>query len=483
MSLPKSPSWVRWAVSVCSAISGTTSPTKTNTIRGPTICRGCTAGRRPGRGAFLPHPIQLARRLWGMRAGKLFFQTFSDFLLGLSAADNLSPFGRSNIQTIQANEGAGPQRRTAVSLPQLLRRGLHSGRCQGELAFDCESGLALGICRARRSTPPAPSATPGRRCCSRLPIPPASGTLVGNTVAANYNPNLINPYTGQPFGAPPAGVLVRSTNSFYQNGAPLDTLRAALRFRLAAARGAAAGWRCAAATAGSTSRPLTARNAAGAPLFTAPPFAQGFTNADSSNNLSSLAKALPRHHARLRTAHAHFAAFRPHRGPGLRDSAAPAMEHERAVAAVPRTLSLDIGYVGSQGKPSADRARPEPAAAGQRGNPVNCGYDGVAADCITTNTAENANLRVPFSARRPPRWPTMSSPARRRITACRRRCASRRRTACRFRRLTRTPAPRTIPRIYNDPNNLSLDWARASFDRTHRFTRTSIISCRLGRAG
>ena len=24
--------------------------------------------------------------------------------------------------------------------------------------------------------------------------------------------------------------------------------------------------------------------------------------------------------------------------------------------------------------------------------------------------------------------------------------------------------------IYNDPNNLSLDWARSSFDRTHRFT-------------
>src|SRR5260370_17749399 len=24
--------------------------------------------------------------------------------------------------------------------------------------------------------------------------------------------------------------------------------------------------------------------------------------------------------------------------------------------------------------------------------------------------------------------------------------------------------------IYNDPNNLALDWARSSFDRTHRFT-------------
>ena len=32
---------------------------------------------------------------------------------------------------------------------------------------------------------------------------------------------------------------------------------------------------------------------AGLPQFTAPPFAQGFTNADSSNNLSSLQKPFP----------------------------------------------------------------------------------------------------------------------------------------------------------------------------------------------
>jgi len=31
-------------------------------------------------------------------------------------------------------------------------------------------------------------------------IPPAGGTLLGNTVAANYDANLVNPYTGKPFG-------------------------------------------------------------------------------------------------------------------------------------------------------------------------------------------------------------------------------------------------------------------------------------------
>ena len=44
----------------------------------------------------------------GGARGKITFQTFEDFLVGLSAADNLSPTGRSNIQSVQANEGVGP---------------------------------------------------------------------------------------------------------------------------------------------------------------------------------------------------------------------------------------------------------------------------------------------------------------------------------------------------------------------------------------
>lgn len=44
----------------------------------------------------------------GGARGKITFQTFEDFLVGLSAADNLSPTGRSNVQSVQANEGVGP---------------------------------------------------------------------------------------------------------------------------------------------------------------------------------------------------------------------------------------------------------------------------------------------------------------------------------------------------------------------------------------
>ena len=36
-------------------------------------------------------------------------------------------------------------------------------------------------------------------------IPPAGGTLLGNTVAANYDANLVNPYTGNPSDHLPPG--------------------------------------------------------------------------------------------------------------------------------------------------------------------------------------------------------------------------------------------------------------------------------------
>src|SRR5207253_3065875 len=55
-----------------------------------------------------------------------------------------------------------------------------------------------------------------------VPIPLASGTYAGLTVPPDYNPNQINPYTGQPFGPPPPGVVVRPNNGYYQNAARWD---------------------------------------------------------------------------------------------------------------------------------------------------------------------------------------------------------------------------------------------------------------------
>ena len=59
-----------------------TSPRRTDTTRGPTISPGCTAGTRLRVGAFF-----LTQSNWrddlGNARGKIFFQTFSDFLVGL----------------------------------------------------------------------------------------------------------------------------------------------------------------------------------------------------------------------------------------------------------------------------------------------------------------------------------------------------------------------------------------------------------------
>ena len=62
---------------------------------------------------------QASREDTGSARGKVTFQTFSDFLLGLTAADNLSPAGRSNVQSIQTafagNTSFPPRIRTVLS--------------------------------------------------------------------------------------------------------------------------------------------------------------------------------------------------------------------------------------------------------------------------------------------------------------------------------------------------------------------------------
>jgi hypothetical protein len=318
----------------------------------------------------------------GGARGKMTFQTFEDFLVGLSAAANLSPNGRSNIQSVQASEGVGPN----GEVEYRYRSYYGAAFVQDDFKISPTFTANLGL-RWEYIGPSLDEAgTIGNMSLLLLQqnaIPPAGGTFTGNTVAANYNPQLVNPYTGQPFGPPPSGVTQRSSNSFYDNGTPLtkfaprfgfawQPLGSTGRFVL----GSAYGW--------FYQNPPFSGNASTAPLFTAAPFAQGFTNTDSSNNLSTFSKPFPTttlgYVPRTLTSQ-------------LSDRlAGPAYQVPRlqqwnftAKIRLQQRLSLDLGYVGSRGSRlllSRGLNQPQLLTEG-------------------TNTAANAAQRVPIRGETP----------------------------------------------------------------------------------
>ena len=232
-----------------------------------------------------------------------------------------------------------------------------------------------------------------------MPVPPASGTYAGNTVAANYNPTSIDPYTGQAFGPPPAGVLrALHQQLLSDNGAPLDTFapRFGFAWQPSAGRDLLS---CAAAMAGSIRRRLQRQRRRDSAVHRRP-FAQGFTNADSSNGSSTFQTALsaitlgfvprtPTSQLSDRVA-----------GPDYRSSQAPAMESQRAVP--PRRARLaGRGLCRLARQPPADLARIESAAACQRRPPVNCGYDGNAARLHHHEHGGQRAARVPVLGETP----------------------------------------------------------------------------------
>jgi len=402
----------------------------------------------------------------GTARGRLYFQTFEDFLLGLSAAQNLSPFGRSNVQTIQASEGAGP----LGELQYHYRSYYGAPFLQDDIKIDSRLTLNLGlrweyVGPALDTTGAMGNMSPG--LLEQSAIPPASGTYVGTTVAANYNPNLINPYTGRPFGPVPAGVEVRSTKSFYQNGTPLDTFAPRFGFAwqpLAADRIAVRGgygW--------FYQTPTYSGNASGTPLFTAAPSAQGFSNSDSSNNISTLAVPFP----------AVTLGFIPRTptsqlsdrvaGPDYR---IPRLQQWNlsVQTRLSRTLSLDVGYVGSHAdRLLISRGLNQPLLA-SAGHPVNCGYDGIAADCISTNTSVNANLRTPILGETPTALAENEFAGRSSYDSLQATLRSQTWRGLSFQANYTYSRAANNTVVDNDQNNLGLDWARASFDRTHRST-------------
>ena len=77
----------------------------------------------------------------GGARGRMTFQTFEDFLVGRSAAQNLSPTGRSNVQTVQASEGVGPNGEVSYR----YRRSYGAAFAQDDIKVSARLALNLGL--------------------------------------------------------------------------------------------------------------------------------------------------------------------------------------------------------------------------------------------------------------------------------------------------------------------------------------------------
>ena len=419
----------------------------------------------------------------GLARGRLAFQNFTDFLLGMSAAQNGSPQGLSNIQSIEANEGMGPT--GAVPLSQRFNH--IAAFVEEDLKASPRLTLNLGLRWEYLPSTFGDSQDLGNAWPSLLqtvPIPPASGTYAGITVPPDYNPNRINPYTGQPFGPPPPGVIVRPNKGFYQNAAPFDSF--APRFGFAWQPGSSQNRMVVRGGYGWFYQPLADRgNAQGTPSTNMQPLAQLVGRSGASNGAATLQMPFP-------ATTLGFAQRTPSSnlgdriiGPNFR---LPKLQQWNLNVryAISTNFSFDVGYVGSYANNLFLFYGFNQPLLATPGHPLNCGLPATPAalgvtpavlatlgvdpssGCVTTNTSTNAFLRVPIVGETPNALPahqylggswyqSMQATFRQQFSH-----GLTSQVAYTFSKaLTNTT-------VYNDQRNLDLDWARTSFDRTHR---------------
>ncbi len=411
--------------------------------------------------------------------GKITIQSFNDFLLGLNAAQNGSPRGLSNIQSITAFEGSGEQGQVVYR----NRTNYLGGFLQDDLKVTPRLTINLGVRWEYIAPANNDRGAVWPTLLQQVPIPPAGGTYAGYTVPANYNPDRINPFTGQAFGPLPAGVLKHDTNTSYNDSTPVNSF--APRFGFAWQPGGKQSRISIRGGYGWFYQPSSAQGTApGLPASSVPPFAQLFANAGASNNLSTLQQPFPTTTLgfRLRTVSTQLTDRVV--GPSYEVSKIQQWNMNVQIGFL-KDFTLDLGYVGSTGSDLlVGHGLNQPRLASVT-NPVNCGLPNTAAGlgvsqatfatlginssgCVTTNTSANAAYRVPIIGETPTAlvasdflgtswYHSLQTTLRKRVSH-----------GLTFQLAYTYSKAENNTTVMNDLTDLSLNWARASFDRTHR---------------
>jgi hypothetical protein len=423
---------------------------------------------------------------WDMNApgwarGTIAFQSFNDFLIGESAAQNGSPSGYSNVYSDNARIGSPP----TYAL-------IHEGRSHNAHLFvqdDYQVSKRLTLNMGLRweyignfyDTMP----TFGNilnSVAALVPIPPPGGTYVGYSVPSNY------------VGALPVGVVRRPTQSGPSSSPPLDNF--APRFGFA--------W-----TPGKNQERLVVRGGYG--IF----FWENTAWTDGGNTIWDV---LPTSYFDLLSLAGNGASSLQNPFPGV-----PTLP-----TFVPRTVStqisdpnmansvknpnvqqysldlqfqvlpattLEIGYVGARGTHLTTQIASNQPQLATPGNPVNCGLPNTAAGlgvtpavfatlgidsngCVETNTTANARYRVPLVGYAPTAlsqtgfvgyswYNGLQTTLRRNFSHG----LSFQAAYTYSKALGDTPGSLGTS-AYNDVTNRRLSWGPESFDRRHRFITT-----------
>jgi outer membrane receptor protein involved in Fe transport len=338
-----------------------------------------THGKHTIRTGFDYQRVDLNINVTGLGRGYLTFNTFSDFLLGESAAQNGSPAGLSNVQS--ANGTALP----VNGALNKIRANQMGAFVQDDYKITKNLTLNLGLRweydgTAYDSDPANGGDNPEFALDQTVPVPPAGGTFVGYTVAHNFN------------GVVPPGVVRRPTNLLTTGHAPFHDFMPRIGFawqpignsgKFVVRGGFGSFFQDISVDAYlielNINPPLAAEFGASGPLAgqstLANPFFPNITRGFFPSSLRTTSSFLDQ----LAIA------------PNLVTPVSYDYNLNLQYAFTNSTV-LEVGYVGVRAERIINSTvfnTPQMATAS---NPVNCSYP---SGCITANTAANAALRAP----------------------------------------------------------------------------------------